>query len=160
MAHLPWEEFAAGRTAPAGPVRGLLYNFGVGQAYLSTVRPDGGPRLHPFCPMLIEGHLVAHIIPSPKRDDLSRDPRYALHSFPMPDNEDAFYLTGEAFAVGDSGLADRAAAQFLAERHMPDTPPEFSEGIFFEFLISRCLLTKTSGHGDWNPRHHVWAARA
>jgi hypothetical protein len=27
--------------------RALLYQFGVGLAFLSTVRPDGGPRVHP-----------------------------------------------------------------------------------------------------------------
>jgi len=28
----------------------------------------------------------------------------------------------------------------------------------FEFLIERCLLTRTTGHGDPSPRHVVWTA--
>jgi hypothetical protein len=28
----------------------MLYHFGVPLGYLATVRRDGGPRLHPFCP--------------------------------------------------------------------------------------------------------------
>ena len=33
-------------------------------------------------------------VPGPKQADLHRDGRYALHSFPCEDNEDAFYCTG------------------------------------------------------------------
>jgi hypothetical protein len=152
-----WSELEAARPDLAEAGRGLLYQFGVGLAFLSTVRPDGGPRLHPFCPLVVDGALVAHVIPSPKRDDLRRDGRYALHSFPSPDNEDAFYLTGRA-SVANESLAAAAAAQFLAERGMEAEPPGFSDGEIFEFLIERCLLTRTEGHGDWNPRHSVWLA--
>ena len=158
MTSISWSEFAAARPDLAEAGRTLLYQFGVGLAFLSTVRPDGGPRLHPFCPVLLEGRLVAHIIPSLKRDDLDRDPRYALHAFPTPDNEDAFYLTGEARRVEDAGLAGRAAAQFLAERGLESEPDGFSDGVFYEFFLSRCLLTQSAGQGDWHPRHTVWAA--
>jgi hypothetical protein len=155
---LRWSEFAAERPDLAEAGRGLLYQFGVGLAFLSTVRADGGPRLHPICPVVVDGALVAHIVPSPKRDDLHRDGRYALHSFPCADSEDAFYLTGHASLAGQS-LTAAAAAQFLAERGMESEPPGFGDGEIFEFRIGRCLLTRTDGHGDWNPRHSVWAAR-
>ena len=155
---LSWEQFAAARPDLASAGRDLLYQFGVGLAFLSTVRPDGGPRLHPICPVLVDGRLLAHIIPSPKRDDLHRDPRYALHSFPAPANEDAFYLTGRAEPVTDGELAGRAAAQFLAEREIAVEPAGFADGRFFEFLLGRCLLTRTTSHGDWHPQHSTWAA--
>jgi hypothetical protein len=109
-AELSWSRFQDERPGLAEAGRGLLYQFGVGLGFLSTVRRDGGPRLHPICPVLAEGRLLAHIIPSAKRDDLHRDGRYALHSFPVEGNEDAFYLTGHAVAVADAELA-RAAAQ-------------------------------------------------
>ena len=153
---LRWSEFEAARPDLAEAGREMLYQFGVGLAFLSTVRADGGPRLHPFCPVLVGGALVAHIIPSAKRDDLHRDGRYALHAFPSPQNEDAFYLTGRADLVTDEGLAAAGAAQFLAERGMDDEPAEFSAGEFFEFRIGRCLLTRTDGRNDWNPRHVRW----
>jgi hypothetical protein len=152
-----WSELEAARPDLAEAGRGLLYQFGVGLAFLSTVRADGGPRLHPICPMVVDGALVAHIVPSLKRDDLHRDGRYALHSFPCADSEDAFYITGHA-APADETLATAAAAQFLAERGMESEPPGFGDGEIFEFRIGRCLLTRTDGHGDWNPRHSVWAA--
>ncbi|MGO8883432.1 MAG: hypothetical protein ACLPUO_27095 [Streptosporangiaceae bacterium] len=156
--NLRWSEFDRARPDLAGAGRELFYQFGVGLAFLSTVRGDGGPRLHPMCPVLVRGGLIAHIVPSAKRDDLHRDGRYAMHSFPCPDSEDAFYLTGHAAQVSDDRLAGAAADQFLAEREMADAPPGFSDGEFFEFRISRCLLTRTNGHGDWHPQHTVWRA--
>lgn len=153
-----WEQFAALQPDLAVAGHDLLYQFGVGLAFLSTVRPDGGPRLHPICPVLVSGRLLGHIIPSPKRDDLHRDPRYAMHSFPSPDGEDAFYLTGRAEPVSDAGLASVATAQFLTERGMQAEPDGFADGEFFEFFLGRCLLTKTTGQGDWHPQHATWVA--
>jgi hypothetical protein len=155
---LSWSHFQVERPDLAEAGRELLYQFGVGLGFLSTVRPDGGPRLHPFCPVLTEGRLVAHIVPSPKRDDLHRDGRYALHSFPTDSNEDAFYLTGHAVPVADQDLTAVAAAQFLTERSLETEPTGFADGEFFEFLIARCLLTRTDGQGDWHPRHTIWQA--
>ncbi len=153
-----WSEFERARPDMAEAGRAILYQAGnVGLGYLGTVRADGGPRVHPFCPVLMNGSLAAHIIPSAKRDDLHRDGRYALHSFPAEGNEDAFYLTGHA-AIADPALAAAATARFLAERGLDAEPPGFSDGEIFEFRISRCLLTRTTGYGDWNPRHSVWRA--
>src|SRR5579875_373765 len=112
---LSWAQFQIESPELAEAGRGLFYQFGVGLGFLATVRQDGGPRLHPICPLLLEGRLLAHIILSAKRDDLHRDGRYALHSFPADSNEDAFYLTGHA-AIADPALAAAATARFLAER--------------------------------------------
>jgi hypothetical protein len=155
---LGWDQFAVARPDLAEAGQDLLYQFGVGLAFLSTVRPDGGPRMHPICPLLVQGRLLAHLIPSAKRDDLHRDPRYALHSFPTDENEDAFYLTGQAAQITDETLVRAAAAQFLLERELYAEPPGFAAGEFFEFRLGRCLLTRTKGHGDWNPQHETWAA--
>lgn len=76
--------------------RELLYQHDVGRAYLATVGADGSPRLHPVCPLLHGSGVYAFIIPSPKRQDLHRDGRYAMHSYPRADNEDAFFLAGRA----------------------------------------------------------------
>lgn len=35
----------------------LIYQYGVGLGYLATVRKDGGPRLHPMCPLIVDGGL-------------------------------------------------------------------------------------------------------
>ncbi|MQA87077.1 MAG: hypothetical protein GEV03_21225 [Streptosporangiales bacterium] len=147
---------ASPELAEAG--RRLLYQFGVGLAFLGTVRPDGGPRLHPICPLLSGEELLAFIHPSPKRDDLGRDGRYAMHSFPCPENEDAFYVSGHAVPVTDDARRRAAAAQFLSERGLTSAPEGFETERLYEFFVERCLWTVTSGHGDWDPRHNVWRA--
>src|SRR5579871_2026466 len=94
-----WCEFASLRPDLAEPGRASLYLVGVGLAYMATTRRDGGPRVHPMCPLMTDDGLFAFIIPSPKQGDLRRDGRYALHSFPREDNEDAFSCTGMARPV-------------------------------------------------------------
>src|SRR3954471_2866956 len=82
--------------------RQLLYQFGPGLGYIATVRKDGGPRVHPFCPILDDGQLWAFILTaSPKGRDLLRDGRYALHAFPKPETDDEFYVSGTAVVVDD-----------------------------------------------------------
>ena len=153
-----WGEFAAARHDLAHAGRALLYQVGVGLAFLSTVRKDGGPRVHPMCPLLTDDGLYAFIIPSPKQTDLTRDGRYAMHSFPTDSNEDAFYVAGTASQVEDSELRERLAEQFVAERTAVGVPTPEAHDVLFAFDIERVLLTRTTGHGDMEPQHTVWAA--
>lgn len=156
---LRWSEFAARQPELAAGGRSLLYQFaGVGLAFLGTVRPDGGPRLHPMCPILHADGLYAFLIPSPKRGDLHRDPRYAMHCYPPEENENAFYITGVARPVPDDAVRDAVASLYLAERSWSSPPPQFADQELFEFLIERALLTTTAGHGDPSPHHRVWNA--
>jgi hypothetical protein len=110
-----------------------------------------------MCPVLYGDGLYAFLIASPKRNDLHRDPRYAMHSYPPEDNENAFYVTGTARLVLDSTVRTAAASTFLAERSWANPPAGFDEQELFEFLIQRALLTTTAGHGDPDPRHRVWS---
>ena len=58
-------------------------------SYIASVRRDGGPRLHPFCPILAGGRLVAAIPKtSPKGWDLRRDPRCVIHALPGPADDE------------------------------------------------------------------------
>lgn len=151
-----WGELAALRPDLAAAGQGLLYQHGVGLAFLATTRPDGGPRLHPMCPVLHDERLYAFIVPSPKQTDLRRDGRYALHSFPCPDNEDAFYLTGTASEVVDPGTREAVADRFVTERVSVGVPAPADADALFEFAVHGVLLTRTAGHGDPNPVHTVW----
>jgi hypothetical protein len=161
---LTWSAFRSTRPDLAEAGQALLYQFGgVGLAFLGTVRPDGGPRLHPMCPVLHDDGLYALLVPSPKARDLRRDPRYALHAFPPEDDEDAIYLTGEVIvrdAPQDATLRADVDARFLGERSMPDAPPGFDDQTLVEFLVATCMLTRTTGHGDPSPRHTIWHAPA
>lgn len=154
---ISWGDFKAQRPDLAQPGGELLYHYGVGLAFLGTVRPDGGPRLHPMCPLLTDTGLYAFIVPSPKQKDLHRDGRYAMHSFPLEDNEDAFYLSGVASHVSHPQLRDRLARQFAAERS-GSLPPPGDEQHLFEFQPQAAMLTRTTGQGDPEPQHTIWRA--
>ena len=121
---------------PAAPVA-------AGLGYLATVRAeDGGPRVHPISPAILDGRLYAFIVrTSPKRRDLSTDPRFALHSWPVPFEENAFrdeefYVTGRARLVEDDAMRQRVAG---AVGDAPET------GDVFEFDIDRVLFKARPG---------------
>jgi hypothetical protein len=157
---ISWMDFKAQQPDLARQGAGLLYQYGVGLAFLGTVRADGGPRLHPMCPLLTDTGLYAFIVPSPKQRDLYRDGRYAMHSFPLDDNEDAFYLSGAARHVPHPQVRDLLAQQFADERSGSDPaiPPPGEEQQLFEFQVQAAMLTRTSGHGDPEPQHTIWRA--
>jgi hypothetical protein len=136
----------------------LLYDVGVGLAYLATTRVDGAPRVHPMCPVVTDDGLYAFIVPSPKLRDLHRDGRFALHSIPLERNEDAFYVIGRAHHLDDADLRKQLGDQFAAERSALNMPVPGPEQHLFEFLITTAMLTKTTGHGDPAPLHTVWHA--
>ncbi|BCJ43692.1 hypothetical protein GCM10010168_39990 [Actinoplanes ianthinogenes] len=96
-----WSEFAAAEPSLAAGIRALLQQYGPGMGYLATVRPDGGPRVHPISPVFAGAGLYCFLVNSPKRRDLERDPRYALHSYPPEESDDEAYLTGQALPVRD-----------------------------------------------------------
>src|SRR2546430_15240873 len=75
-----WGDFAKAAPRLAEDGVKLLWR---GIAYLATLRPDGGPRVHPFTPLIIEDRLLAAIpLRTPKARDLQRDPRYMIHALP------------------------------------------------------------------------------
>jgi hypothetical protein len=152
-----WGEFERLRPDLAGAGKDLFYAFGVGLAFLSTVRADGGPRVHPMCPMIFERGLFAFLIPSPKAGDLRRDPRYAMHSFPMEDNEDAFYITGTAHELLDTPSKPMLERAYREERpHVSEL--DLSGQSVFGFRIGMAMRTTTTGHGDPSPTHEIWKA--
>ncbi len=69
--------------------------------YQATLRLDGGPRVHPVSPWLAAGLLcVSFRDTSPKRREVARDARYALHTAqPWEDHAGAY---GEFTARGSA----------------------------------------------------------
>jgi len=149
-----WAEFAAAEPELADAGRSQLYQFGVGLAFLATVRRDGAPRLHPVCPVRSGDHLFVLITPtSPKQHDLRRDGRYALQTFPQPKaGSDEFYVAGQALLVEDS--ATRAAVLRDA-KHMAD-----ASEILFELRIDRVMRTRWENvlTPQMRPVHRKWRA--
>jgi hypothetical protein len=109
-----WSEFS--RTAPAlaGAIRGTLHQYGPGLAYLATVGPGGAPRLHPVSPAVTDDGLFVCVLDTPKRHDLQRDGRFALHAFPPEDCDDEACVRGQARLVTDPLLIRRVAAAMNA----------------------------------------------
>ena len=130
-----WSEFATAAPELASAGRGLISQFQVGLAFLATVRKDGAPRLHPVCPVFSDDDLFVLIVPtSPKRDDLLRDGRYALQSFPQPKaGSEEFYVTGIARPVDDRA---RRAAILGDARHMAHEAESA-----FELWVDRAMHT-------------------
>lgn len=71
-------------------------------SYLATVRRDGSPRVHPFCPIFANDGMYIAVNPtSPKRFDLANDGRFSMHALPGK-RDDEFYMTGRAILVEDA----------------------------------------------------------
>ena len=131
-----WKAFAVAEPALAEIGRLLLFQFSVGLGFLATVRRDGAPRLHPVCPVLSGESLYVLVTPtSPKANDLFRDGRYALQSFPQPKpGSDEFFISGKVEPVTDAA----ARASILRDAtHMADA----SEAVF-ELLVDRVMHTR------------------
>src|SRR5687768_6904156 len=102
-----WKEFS--EQAP------LLAEFGKsrlqsGVAYIGTIRPDGGPRVHPCTPIIGEQLFLFMEPTSPKGKDLLRDPRYTLHCS-VEDSSGGngeFYVRGHGALTNDPLLREQA----------------------------------------------------
>ena len=131
-----WKEFAAAAPELAQAGRSLLNQFGVGLAFLATLRKDGAPRLHPVCPVLSDDRLFVLITPeSPKGHDLLRDGRYALQTFPQPKpGSDEFYIAGKALVVDDRATRSGVLGD---AKHMAN-----ARETAFELLIDRVMHTR------------------
>jgi hypothetical protein len=98
-----WREFAAAEPEMAALGAQLISNKTFQVAYLATLRKDGGPRVHPVCPVLTSDHIYLAIGPeSPKLADLRRDGRYMLHAMPGKDDAE-FNIRGRATEANDAG---------------------------------------------------------
>src|SRR4249920_3583137 len=64
---ITWTEFERRQPALADAGRRQLYQIGIGLAFLATVRPDGGPRVHPLCPVISDAGLHLLIAVARKR---------------------------------------------------------------------------------------------
>lgn len=147
----PWSAFAAASPGLAADVQALLEQYGRGLGYLATVRRDGGPRVHPVSPVIAEGGLYCFLVPSPKRRDLERDGRYALHSYPAESVDDEAYLAGRARPVTDARQRDRLAQ---AHRAAPDL-----DWRLFELGVDVAMVTHREAP-DCRPRRRMWRAVA
>lgn len=134
--------------------RALIYQFRVGLGYLASIRKDGGPRVHPVCPVIAAGGLYVFIgNQSPKVHDLLRDGRYALHSFSSPDVDDEFYVSGSATRVDDPAVRQVVYDTYTA------TGAFTSNDTLFELWLERALHSKYGPRPSWPPVYTKWSTR-
>jgi hypothetical protein len=148
-----WSEFAEAEPRLAEVIHEILYQYGVGLGYLATVRADGGPRVHPVSPVINGGGLYCFVIASPKRADLERDGRYALHAFPPESSDDEAYVSGRAIRVTNSLVITRLAAEMRAEPRV--------DWRLYEFTVEAAMAVRrgaapTSADTDDPSARQVW----
>lgn len=148
-----WAEFEAAAPEVAARGKALLYQYGPPLGYLATIRRDGGPRIHPFCPIVAERGLWAYVLrASPKGADLRRDPRFALHAFAPKDVDDEFFVRGHAEPVEPT--VELRAAIVAAAR--PASVGADEEQLF-QLHLDRVLLATYGFRGQWPPRYERWS---
>lgn len=106
-------------------------------AYLATIRKDGSPRVHPFTPIIGEGHFFAFMEPtSPKGHDLRRAGQFAVHCSVSDTSGESgeFFVSGKAKFIEDPDL--RAVAVKIAPYH----PAE--RYVLFEFEPESVVMTE------------------
>ena len=121
--------------------------FSSGVAYLATVRPDGGPRVHPVTPILGEQLFLFMEPTSPKCKDLLRDPRYTLHCAVenMEGGGGEFYVRGRTTLIDD--IDTREAAALAA----PNTirPPYILFALSVEYAFMNTYEESNPGPRRW-----------
>ena len=142
-----WSAFEASDPAMADAGRRLLHRTETGEALLATVRDVAPPRIHPINVAIVDGRLVAFILPSQKLTDLARDGRYALHAHQDPSAPSEFTLRGRARIVDDP--AERTAAAAVWSFEVDDTYT------LVEFSIDHAILGER-GPDEWPPRYTSW----
>jgi hypothetical protein len=144
---MSWREFEEG-TPELASLGAELLNKKI--AYLATTKKDGAPRVHPVRPFIGEGHFFLFIHrKSPKKRDLLRDGRYALHGSVFESNSLSaeFLSTGVATYIDDPGI--RAIAMRLAGHHVP------ARYTLFKFAFDQVIATEYDE--ERTPRRRRWS---
>ena len=121
-------------------------------SYIATVRRDGGPRLHPFCPVLAGGRLFAAIPrSSPKGWDLRRDPRCVIHALPGPD-DDEFCVRATASEVTDDPSARELVCGVVAVSGVGGMIESVAHDPLFEFDLEQVDVARWLDIGESGTR--------
>jgi hypothetical protein len=105
--------------------------------------------VHPVCPHIAEDNLWIMLAPnSPKRYDLERDHRYALHTFACVDVDDEFSVSGTAERVDDADTRALVRSTFISNTG--------DDEVLFRFMIDRALLARYGPRPSWPPQYTKW----
>ena len=142
---MSWKTFESQNPEIAEFAKARLHNK---VAYLATIRKDGSPRVHPFTPIIGEGHFFVFMEPtSPKGHDLRRDGRYAVHC----SVSDTSGESGEVIVTGMAKFIEDSEVRAQAVRVCPYQPAE--RYILFELDVEHVLITE---YGDAGTVRRSW----
>jgi hypothetical protein len=145
---LTWAELEQAAPEIAANGRGLIERFQF--VLVGTLTKHGSPRVTPVEAYIVDGHLLANMIPrSLKALDLLRDPRVYVHA-PVTAKEGSpeFKLAGRAEVVADETLRTKLDDLFwqMIEWHpAPDSH-------YFDFLAERAAWVSYDGDGQTSLR--------
>lgn len=146
-----WGEFASAE--PELAARGAKL-FGFGVAFIATTAKDGSARVHPFCPLIHDGRLLALIgTHTVKYGNLLRDARYSIHAMLGKDDEE-FVVRGRAIESDD--WATRMGAAIEAKKINMTS----KDDVAFEFMIDFAHWAIWRGLGTADIRREAKAWRA
>jgi len=121
-------------------------------AYLASLRRDGSPRIHPFCPILAGGRLFAAIPrSSPKGRDLRRDPRCAIHALPGPD-DDELCIRGTAAEVTQDRATRNLVSRIVMLSRVGGMIESATADPLFEFEVIRVDVARWLNIGQRGTR--------
>jgi hypothetical protein len=147
-----WSEFAAERPTWPRAGRTLIYQHRVGLGYLATVRKDGGPRLHPVCPLIAHGGLYVFIgNQSPKLRDLSAIAASPSTPFRTGGGRRVLRVRPRA-AIDEPAVGEVVYAAYVA------TGAFTSHDTLFELWLERALHARYGPRPSWPPEYTKWSS--
>jgi hypothetical protein len=150
---LTWEELELAAPEIAAHGRELIERFQF--VLVGTLTKDGSPRITPVEAYIVDGHLLANMIPgSLKARDLLRDPRVYVHA-PVTAKEGSpeFKLAGRAEVPTDGKLRGKLDDLFLEMIEWRPAP----DSHYFDFLAERAAWVTYDGKGQTSIRWRVGA---
>jgi predicted pyridoxine 5'-phosphate oxidase superfamily flavin-nucleotide-binding protein len=141
---LTWAELEHAAPEIAGHGRELIEKFQF--VLVGTLTKNGSPRITPVEAYIVDGRLLANMIPqSLKARDLLRDPRVYVHA-PVIAKEGSpeFKLAGRADVLEDDGLRKKLDDLFW---EMIEWRPA-SDSHYFEFIAERAAWVTYDGKGQ------------
>jgi hypothetical protein len=85
-------------------------------------------------PVITGTGLYCFLVDSPKRRDLERDGRYALHSYPPEESDDEAYIAGHAVPVTDRAVIAHLAGALRASPQV--------DWRLFELMVESAMLRR------------------
>jgi len=145
-----WRVLEGGAVVIASAGERLLAASPAGIALLATVARDGGARIHPFMPRVIDGALVAFVIAdSPKLRDLLDGRICAIHAG-LAEEDEEFWVRARGQLIEAPQRVERALEV------MEWAKPDVEVLVEFDLVVAGWTRWLDFGTPRHRPLHHRW----